>query len=147
VRSSNLNLSLGATATGSAPCSASEPAANALDGSSRWGSKWCAGGAGGQTLLVDLGGTRYVVGFRIRHAGAGGESAGWNTRDFEIETSGDNATWTKAITVTGNTADVTTHPIPALTARYARLHVTTAQTATDSLAARIYELEIYGTGL
>jgi predicted alpha-1,6-mannanase (GH76 family) len=149
VRSGNMNLSLGATATatGSAACSASQGAANALDGSSRWDSKWCSGGAGGQTLTVDLGLPRYIVGFRLRHAGAGGEDSAWNTRDFEIETSPDNLTWTNAVTVTGNTEDITTHPIPAVTARYARLHVTTAQTATDVPAARIYELEIYGIAL
>jgi predicted alpha-1,6-mannanase (GH76 family) len=147
VRSSEMNLSLGATAMASASCSPSETPESAIDGSSRWGSKWCAGGAGGQTLSVDLGAPRYIVGFRLRHAGAGGEDSAWNTRDFEIETSADDLTWTKAVTVTGNTADVTTHPIPAVTARYARLHITTAQTATDFVAARIYELEVYGAGL
>ncbi len=148
VRSSNLNLALGATAsaTGSA-CSATESPSMAVDGSSGWDSKWCAGGAGGQTLSVDLGSPRYVVGFRLRHAGAGGENSAWDTRDFEIQTSTDAQTWSTAVTVTGNTADVTTHPIPAVTARYARLHVTTAQTATDFVSARIYEFEIYGITL
>ena len=74
-------------------------------------------------------------------------SSGWNTRDFELATSGYGQTWTNAVTVTGNLADVTTHPVPSVTARYVRLHVTTAQTAPDPLAARIYELEIYGLGL
>jgi predicted alpha-1,6-mannanase (GH76 family) len=147
VASANLNLALGATATGGATCSPAEPPSNAIDGSSRGGSKWCAAGAGDQTLSVDLGSPRLVVGFRLRHAGAGGESPGWNTRDFELETSADGQTWTRAVTVTGNTADVTTHPIPAVTARHARLHVTTAQTATDLVAARIYELEVFGIGL
>jgi predicted alpha-1,6-mannanase (GH76 family) len=147
VASSNLNLALGATATGPATCGATETASNVLDGSSRGDSKWCAGGAGDQTLTVDLGAPRYIVGFRVRHAGAGGESPGWNTRDFELETSADGQAWTRAVTVTANTADVTTHPIPAVTARHVRLHVTTAQTATDVVSARIYELEIFGIGL
>ncbi|HVU52516.1 MAG TPA: glycoside hydrolase family 76 protein, partial [Polyangia bacterium] len=148
VMSSNLNLSLvGATATASAACAAAEGAANALDGSSRWNSKWCAGGAGDQTLTVDLGAARKIVGFRLRHAGAGGESAGWNTRDFELDTSGDGQSWARAVTVVGNTASVTTHPIAPLTQRYVRLHVTTAGTAVDAPAARIYELETFGTGL
>ena len=146
VMSSNLNLALLATATGSTACAGSN-AANAVDGSSRWDSKWCSGGAGNQTLNLDLGAARYIVGFRLRHAGAGGENTAWNTRDFELETSPDNVTWTRAVTVTGNTADITTHPIPAVTARYVRLHVTTAQTATDFLATRIYEFEVYGIGL
>ena len=143
VRAANLNLALGATATGTAPCS-DGPAANAIDGSARWGSKWCSGGAGNQMLSLDLGAPRYVVGFRVRHAGAGGENPAWDTRDFEIETSADGQSWTPAVTVTGNTDDMTTHPIPAVTARYVRLHVTQAQTATDFLAARIYELEVLG---
>ena len=148
VMTANLNLALvGSTATGSAPCSAAGAASNAIDGSSRWDSKWCAGGMGGQTLVVDLGATRKIVGFRVRHAGAGGESSGWNTRDFELETSADGQTWTRVVAVTGNTADVTTHGIPPVMARDVRLHVTTAQTATDNLAARIYELEVFGTGL
>ncbi len=147
VMAANMNLSLGATATGSTACSATQSAANVTDGSSRWDSKWCSGGAGNQTLSLDLGAQRYIVGFRIRHAGAGGENVAWNTKDFEIETSPDNTTWTRAVTVTGNTADITTHPIPAVTARYARLHVTTAQTAPDLLATRIYEFEVYGIGL
>ena len=148
VMSSELNLALvGATATGSAPCTAAEDASNTIDGSSRWDSKWCSGGAGDQTLTVDLGAARLIVGFRVRHAGAGGESSGWNTRDFELATSGDGQAWTNAVTVTGNLADVTTHPVPSVTARYVRLHVTTAQTAPAPLAARIYELEIYGIGL
>jgi predicted alpha-1,6-mannanase (GH76 family) len=152
VMSSNLNLAVAvagatATATGTAACSAGEPASNVIDGSSRADSKWCAGGMGGQTLTVDLGAARTVVGFRVRHAGAGGEASTWNTRDFELDTSTDGQTWTHAVTVTGNTADVTTHPIPAVTGRYVRLHVTTAQTSTDIPAARIYELEIHGVGL
>jgi len=148
VMSSNMNLSLvGATATASATCGAAEGAGNALDGSARWNSKWCAGGPGDQTLTVDLAAARKIVGFRLRHAGAGGENAGWNTRDFELETSADGQSWTRAVTVAGNTANVTTHPIVPLTSRYARLHVTTAGTATDAPAARVYELEIFGTGL
>jgi hypothetical protein len=89
---------------------------------------------------------RYVVGFRVRHAGAGGEDSSLNTRDFEIDLSSDDATFTPAVAVTGNTADLTTHPIPAQNARYARLHITTAQTATDAPSARIYEFEVFGVG-
>jgi predicted alpha-1,6-mannanase (GH76 family) len=147
VSSSNLNLALGAGATGSPPCTAAGAASDAFDGSSRWDSKWCSGGLGDQVLSADLGMARYVVGFRIRHAGAGGENIDWNTRDFEIETSIDGLTWTRAVTVTNNTDDVTTHPIPGITARYARLHITRAQSTVDTPAARIYEFEIFGIGL
>ncbi|HEY4102260.1 MAG TPA: glycoside hydrolase family 76 protein, partial [Polyangiaceae bacterium] len=148
VRSSNMNLALvGASASASASCSAAESASNAIDGSVRWDSKWCAGGAGDQTLTVDLGGARSIVAFRVQHAGAGGENPAWNTRDFEIATSTDGNSWAPAVAITANTANITTHPIAPTSARYARLHVTTAQTATDTVAARIYEFEILGTSL
>jgi hypothetical protein len=148
VMSSNINLSLvGATATGPTPCSPAEGASLAIDGSSRWDSKWCAPGAGGQTLSVDLGAARKIVGFRLRHAGAGGESSAWNTRDFELDTSADGQAWSRAVTVVGNTANITTHPIVPITSRYVRLHVTTAGTGADASAARIYELEVFGIGL
>jgi predicted alpha-1,6-mannanase (GH76 family) len=148
IGSSSPNLALQATgsSTGTA-CSAASVAQRAFDGGSRQDSKWCAGGASGQTLTADWGAARKIIGFRLRHAGAGGEQKAWNTRDFEIETSMDGKSWTPAISVTGNTADVTTHPISPVTARYARLHVSQAQTAEDFLAARVYEFEIFGTGL
>jgi hypothetical protein len=59
----------------------------------------------------------------------------------------DGQTWTPSVGVTGNTADMTTHLVPAVAARYVRLHVTTPQTATDFVATRIYELEVFGAGL
>jgi hypothetical protein len=49
--------------------------------------------------------------------------------------------------VVGNTASGTTHPIDARPARYVRLHVTTAPTATDTIAARSYEIEAFGPSL
>jgi predicted alpha-1,6-mannanase (GH76 family) len=149
VRSAQLNLALAPNviATGPAGCGATEVASNVIDGCSRWGSKWCAGGMSGQVLSIDLGVPRFIVGFRLRHAGAGGENSAWNTRDFEIETSADGQTWTNAVTVTNNTDDVTTHPIPAVTARYARVHISKAQTDTNFVAARLYEFEVYGIHL
>jgi hypothetical protein len=96
-------------------------------------------------LQVDLAGSFSVTSFTVRHAGAGGESATYNTRDFNIQTSTDNATWSTAVAVTANTANVTSHPIAARTARYVRLNITTPTQTTDA-AARIYELEVYGTG-
>lgn len=146
VATSEPNLALGATASGSTECSPTQGAGNAFDGSSSWDSKWCSGGASGQTLSVDLGASYSVVGFRVRHAGAGGENTAWNTRDFEIETSTDGSAWAEAVRVTGNTQSVTTHPVTAVQARHVRLHVSRSQTDTQFLAARIYELEVLGSG-
>ncbi len=140
------NLALHGKFTGSAPCSAAESATQAGDGSSRWDSRWCSTGASGQTLDVDLGAAHTIVGFRVRHAGAGGEDSALNTRDFELSTSADGVKFATAVTVTGNTASVTSHPIPALSARFVRLHVTSAQTSAAAPSARIYELEVLGVG-
>jgi predicted alpha-1,6-mannanase (GH76 family) len=146
VASNSPNLALGAKASGSTSCDAAGAAQNAFDGSSAWDSKWCSGGASGQVLSVDLGAVLDVLGFRLRHAGAGGENKAWNTRDFELETSKDGAAWQRVVQVTGNTDDVTEHAISVVSARYVRLHVSQAQTDTQFLAARIYELEVLGRG-
>jgi predicted alpha-1,6-mannanase (GH76 family) len=147
IKAGNMNLALGKPATGSDGCLPAQGPDRAVDGAARWDSKWCAPGLSGQTLQIDLGKTQTVVGFRVRHAGAGGESPDLNTRAFEIQVSTDGTTWMPAVAVTNNTADVTTHPIVGTDARYVRLHVTSAQTATDTPAARIYELEVFGMAL
>jgi predicted alpha-1,6-mannanase (GH76 family) len=144
VRAANMNLALGATASASAQCNAGESAARAIDGSALPGSKWCAGGASGQRLALDLRGTFDVVGFRVRHAGAGGEDGAWNTRAFAIMTSEDAQTWSPAVTIANNTENSTVLDIPLVRARHVRLDVAEAQTSSDLPAARIYELEVLG---
>ncbi len=52
--------------------------------------------------------------------------------------------WTTVVTVSGNTASTTTHNITPTTARFVRLNVTVPTQTTDT-AARIYELEVYGS--
>jgi predicted alpha-1,6-mannanase (GH76 family) len=146
VRVANMNLALTATAaaTGSAPCSASEVPARAIDGNGSAGSKWCAGGANGQRLELDLRAVFDLVGFRVRHAGAGGEDSEWNTRDFTIATSEDAQTWVPAVSVLGNTDSVTVHDVPSVRGQFVRLDVGSAQNGADLPAARIYELEVIG---
>jgi hypothetical protein len=80
--------------------------------------------------------------FVIRHAGAGGENAAWNTRDFDIQVSTNGTTWTTVSAPRGNTANVSTHTIGATQARYVRLNVLVPTSNTDA-AARIYEFEVY----
>ena len=142
---SSTNVALFKPATGSTPCATAEGPEKAVNGSVSGGNtdKWCSLVAM-RFLQVDLGAAHTLTSFTVRHAGAGGESASYNTRAFTIAVSSDGATWTTVVTVSANTANVTTHPIAARTARYARLNVTTATQGTD-MAARIYELEVYGT--
>ncbi|GAA4258288.1 GDSL-type esterase/lipase family protein [Dactylosporangium darangshiense] len=137
-----VNLARGAAVTGSAPCVAAESPAKAADGIVTGNSKWCSGTAGA-SLQLDLGAARTVRRFVVRHAAAGGEAIGYNTRAFTIGLSTDGAAWTNAVAVTTNADGVTTHRITAATARYVRLTVTTPTQNVDG-ATRIYELEVDG---
>jgi hypothetical protein len=137
------NLALNRPASGSAACNANEGPAKAVNGSVSGGNsdKFCTAAAT-KFLRVDLGGSRSVGRFVVRHAGAGGESTSFNTRAFNIEVSTDGTTFSRVVTVTANTANVSTHTITPATARFVRLNVTTPQ-QTAGGAARIYELEVF----
>jgi beta-glucanase (GH16 family) len=139
------NLALNRPATGSASCNANEGPAKAVNGSVSGGNsdKWCSGAAP-RFLQVDLGATFNVNRFIVRHAGAGGESASFNTRAFNIQVSTNGSSFTTVASAGANTASVTTHDIAATSARFVRLNVTTPTQTADG-AARIYELEAYGT--
>ncbi|HEX3695127.1 MAG TPA: discoidin domain-containing protein [Polyangia bacterium] len=141
----NPNLALGKSATGSAACAATESPDKAFNGSTSGGNsdKWCSLAAP-QFLQVDLGSSMSVNQFVIRHAGAGAEAAALDTRDFNIQLSNDGTTFSTVVTVTGNAADVTTHSIASTNARFVRLNIVTP-TQNGDPAARIYELEVYGT--
>jgi hypothetical protein len=138
------NLALGRPATADSSCNANEGPAKAVNGTVTSGNtdKWCSQGAT-KWWQVDLGSTQSVNQFVVKHAGAGGEQTGWNTRDFNIQVSTNGTAWTTVTTVTGNTASTTTHVIAATQARHVRLNIT-APTSTADTAARIYEFEVYG---
>jgi hypothetical protein len=141
-----VNLALGRAATGSSSCTSNETPAKAVNGSVSGGlsDKFCTKVSGTRYLRVDLGTSRSVNTFVVKHAGAGGESAALNTRNYRVETrTGTSGSWSTAVTVTGNTANVTTSTITARNARQVRLVVTRSEQGTAAGAARIYELEIY----
>ncbi|GIF63810.1 hypothetical protein Ais01nite_18450 [Asanoa ishikariensis] len=137
------NLALNKPATADSRCATNEGPEKAVNGTTNGGNadKWCSVGAT-KWLRVDLQSSTAVGRVVVRHAGAGGESAGFNTRDFDIQTSGDGTTWTTAAQVRGNTANVTTSTFGPVAARYLRLNVI-SPTSTSDQAARIYELEAY----
>ncbi len=146
----NQNLALGKAATGSTACASTETADKAVNGGTSGGNsdKWCSLTTP-QFLQIDLGTTQTVNQFIIRHAGAGGEAAALDTRDFTIQLGADGTNFTTVVMVAGNTADVSTHNITATSARFVRLNITTP-TQNGDPAARIYEFEVYGvssTGL
>ncbi|WMX43974.1 discoidin domain-containing protein [Streptomyces roseicoloratus] len=139
------NLALNRPATASGQCNGTETPAKAVNGSVAGGNgdKWCTLTTA-KWLEVDLGASRTLDRFVVKHAAAGGESASWNTRDFTVQVrESTTAPWTTAVTVTGNTAAATTHPV-AVTARYVRLAITRPTQTTDP-AARVYEFEAWGS--
>jgi predicted alpha-1,6-mannanase (GH76 family) len=137
------NLALGKSTTTSAPCSAGEGGDNAVDG--KVSSKWCGSPSSGPTWLeVDLGASTDVGRIIVRHAGAGGEDVGFDTKDFSLSVGTDGTTWSKVASVTGNTRSVTIHRVvPSASARYVRLEITTPQSSANFTASRVDELEIY----
>jgi hypothetical protein len=129
-------------ATGDPACAPGQTADKVLDGKLSGDSKWCSHTAGAQ-VAVDLGVAQNLAWITVRHAGAGGETAAFDTRDYDLQTSMNGSTWVTVAQVRGNAADSTGHLFTTpVTARYVRLHVLTpTQTADD--AARIYEIETY----
>jgi hypothetical protein len=138
------NLARGRSVTASAACAASESAANAVDASVANNSKWCSL-TSGASLQVDLGSSQQVGSFVIKHAGLGGETTGWNTGAFAIDTSTDGTTFSTAVTVSGSRSSRTLHRITPRMARFVRLRSLTP-TNNGNTATRIYELEVYATG-
>src|SRR6266511_2339533 len=138
-----VNVALNQPATGSTPCNSNEGPEKAFNGSVSGGNsdKWCSLVSGTKFLQVDLGSTRAIQSFTVRHAGAGGESTSWNTRDFDILVSADGTNFTTVVQVRGNTQSVTNHAMAA-SGRFVRLNVITPTSDGDA-AARIYELEVY----
>jgi hypothetical protein len=138
-----VNVALNKATTADSSCNANEGPEKAVNGSVTGGNsdKWCSLGST-KWWRVDLGGTFAIKSFTLRHAGAGGESTSWNTRDFNIQVSSDGTNWNTVVTVTGNTASITDHPITTVNARYVQVNVTTPTSTTDT-AARIYEIEVY----
>ena len=133
-----VNLALNRPATSSqASCNANEVPAKAVNGSVSGGNsdKWCSGAAGAKTIQVDLGANHQLTRLVVQHAGAGGESTAFNTKNFTLETSTGGGVWSLAATVTNNTASTTTSTVN-VNARWIRL------TTTDAVA-RIYEFEAY----
>jgi hypothetical protein len=141
---STTNLAVGKAVTSTASCSAATAARKAVNGSYSGGlsDKWCSTAAT-PWMRVDLGTPHTLSRFVVRHAGAGGESPGLNTRGFRIEVSHDGASWRTVVSVHNNTAGASGHTITPTNARYVRL-VVTQPTQTTGIAARIYELQVMG---
>jgi hypothetical protein len=97
-----VNLALNRPATGSQPCSPDQGPDKAVNGSVAGGEadRWCADDWP-LFLQVDLGATRQVARFVVKHASAGGEKEESDTRDFNIQLSTDGKSFTTVASSTG----------------------------------------------
>lgn len=123
----------------------SQSGARAIDGVVASTSKWCSGGAAPpHWLALDLGSSRNVTGFIVRHAQAGGETATFNTQGFFLQSASSmNGPWTNeaAVCNSAQTASFTTLKFATPKAlRYVRLYV--IDPGIDNFA-RIPEFEVY----
>ena len=128
------------SASGSAPCAEAEGAEHAIDG--KLSQKWCTPEANAE-LVVDLGAQHLVSQFELAHAGAGGEDANWNSKDFSISLSTDGESYEPVVEVTGSSESETQHTIEPTQGRFVKLAVTTP-TQNAATVTRIYELSTYG---
>jgi hypothetical protein len=96
------NLALGSPATGSVPCSQDQGPEKAVNGSVAGGEtdRWCADDRP-LFLQVDLGATRPVTRFVVKHASAGGEDDESDTREFNIQVSTEGKSFTTVETSSG----------------------------------------------
>jgi RHS repeat-associated protein len=141
--SRNVALNKPATATGE--CNVGENPAQAVDG--EYATKLCDNSDNPvKQLQVDLEAVYNIYQFVIYHAGSGGESPDFDTRDFNIQVSTNGVDWTTVVEVVGNSTDVTTYNIADADARYIRLNIITPSQLPYDNTARIYEFEAYGTG-
>ncbi len=139
------NLALNKITTSSTPCSSSQTAAQAVNGSFSGGlnDKWCSS-VSNPWMMVDLGGSFNLSRVVVEHAGSGGEAFNLNTRAFNIQVSTDGVNFTQVANVTTNVDSITTHDFSPVTARFVRLNVITP-TQTADTSARIYEFEVFAS--
>jgi len=117
---------------------------NAVGSSVRQYYKWVGNNSGDKWLSLDLGQPATLSRWVVEHAGAGGESAYLNTRDFKLQVSSNGSSWIDVDVVTGNTANTTDRNLGVpVTARYVRLYIT-VPTQTSDTHARIYQFAVYG---
>ncbi|MFQ8601293.1 MAG: discoidin domain-containing protein, partial [Oscillospiraceae bacterium] len=140
------NLALNKPVVASKQISSAESAEKAVDGKIKGNSKWCVGNpANGNWIRVDLGETKTIRQYRLINAGHpdAGEASSMNTRDWRLEVSDDDRTYTVVSTVRGNVDNAPDIILDApVDARYVRLTVDAAEQGGQG-AIRLYEFEVY----
>ena len=124
------NLALGKTVTAS---SASQPASRATDGDGN--TRWESASTDDQQITVDLGSVQTIDRVRLSWENAYG-------KDFTVQVSGNNTSWTTVATVTGNATTYNDFTNLATSGRYVRMVGTARAT---SYGYSLYEFEVFGT--
>jgi hypothetical protein len=135
------NLALNKATQGSVPCDTASAPAAAVSGSVADG--WCSA-AEKKYVQVNLGGVHQVAKMVVRHAGAAGATAAWNTRAYSVTVSTDGTTWIRIARLLNNTRDANTLNITPRNVRYVRVNVEQGAEDGQPNLARIQELEVYG---
>ena len=142
--SADPNLALEQNAFSSDVYAPGSEAGHAVDGTVGVYDKWTsAPSAGDKWLEVDLGQAYAVNRWVVQHAAAGGEYAGYNTRDFTLQAFVNNA-WSTVDAVAGNTSNTTDRSLAAVTAERWRIYITAPNNGIDNIA-RVNELSLFGS--
>uniref|UniRef100_UPI003BF91618 discoidin domain-containing protein n=1 Tax=Rubrolithibacter danxiaensis TaxID=3390805 RepID=UPI003BF91618 len=132
---SSTNLALNKFATASSYENITTmPASYAIDGNST-GTRWSSAFSDPQYITVDLGASYNVNQVKITWENAYG-------KDFKIQVSDDNLTWTDLKVVTGNTLLANDYTGLSGSGRYVRMYGTARGTG---YGFSMYEFEVYGT--
>jgi hypothetical protein len=124
------NLALGRTATAS---SAGQPASRATDGDGN--TRWESASTDNQQITVDLGSVQPIDRVRLSWENAYG-------KDFTIQVSSNNTTWTTVATVTGNATTYSDFTKLATSGRYVKMAGTARAT---TYGYSLYEFEVFAT--
>lgn len=137
-----VNLALNKPTRQDSVFNASSTGTQAVDGDVS--SKWCSTANDRlRWMIIDLEQPTTFDTYVVRHAQAGGEDGGYNTKDFFVQSSSDGMSWTTFDCIQANSAAVTSRKLAApVTARYVRLMVV-SPTNNDDGAVRINEVELY----
>jgi len=127
------NLALGKTATASSVENTTFAASAAVDGNT--GTRWSSSFADPAWIAIDLGSAQTINRVVLRWEAAYG-------KDYQIQTSTNNSTWTTVYTRTGGTGGNEDFTFPAATARYVRMYGTARGTV---YGYSLFEFEVYGT--
>ena len=124
------NLALGKTATAT---SAGQPASRATDGDGN--TRWESASTDNQQITVDLGSVQTIDRVRLSWENAYG-------KDFTIQVSSNNTTWTTVATVTGNATTYSDFTKLATSGRYVKMAGTARAT---TYGYSLYEFEVFST--